>query len=104
MNVYAIRAIYGFELARTWRTLMQSIAGPVISTSLYFIVFGGAIGAISIRKANACSAMATASAHVRPQLNFLAPVSSLLEAICRFQSGASQSSDVVAAPSGKVVP
>ena len=44
MNVYAIRAIYGFELARTWRTLMQSIAGPVISTSLYFIVFGGAIG------------------------------------------------------------
>jgi ABC-2 type transport system permease protein len=42
--VYAIRAIYGFELARTWRTLMQSIAGPVISTSLYFIVFGGAIG------------------------------------------------------------
>jgi ABC-2 type transport system permease protein len=44
VNVYAIRAIYGFELARTWRTLMQSIAGPVISTSLYFIVFGGAIG------------------------------------------------------------
>jgi ABC-2 type transport system permease protein len=44
MNVYAIRAIYGFELARTWRTLMQSIASPVISTSLYFIVFGAAIG------------------------------------------------------------
>jgi len=44
MNVYAIRAIYGFELARTWRTLMQSILSPVISTSLYFIVFGGAIG------------------------------------------------------------
>jgi ABC-2 type transport system permease protein len=44
LNVHAIRAIYGFELARTWRTLMQSIAGPVISTSLYFIVFGGAIG------------------------------------------------------------
>jgi ABC-2 type transport system permease protein len=44
VNVHAIRAIYGFELARTWRTLMQSIAGPVISTSLYFIVFGGAIG------------------------------------------------------------
>ena len=44
MNVHAIRAIYGFELARTWRTVMQSIAGPVISTSLYFIVFGGAIG------------------------------------------------------------
>jgi ABC-2 type transport system permease protein len=44
VNVHAIRAIYGFELARTWRTLMQSIAGPVISTSLYFIVFVGAIG------------------------------------------------------------
>jgi ABC-2 type transport system permease protein len=44
MNVYAIRSIYGFELARTWRTLMQSIASPVISTSLYFIVFGAAIG------------------------------------------------------------
>jgi ABC-2 type transport system permease protein len=44
VNVHAIRSIYGFELARTWRTLMQSIAGPVISTSLYFIVFGGAIG------------------------------------------------------------
>jgi ABC-2 type transport system permease protein len=44
MNVYAIRSIYGFELARTWRTVMQSIASPVISTSLYFIVFGAAIG------------------------------------------------------------
>ena len=44
LNVHAIRAIYGFEMARTWRTLMQSIAAPVISTSLYFIVFGGAIG------------------------------------------------------------
>ena len=44
MNVHAIRAIYGFELARTWRTLMQSILSPVLSTSLYFIVFGGAIG------------------------------------------------------------
>jgi ABC-2 type transport system permease protein len=44
MNLYAIRSIYGFELARTWRTLMQSIASPVISTSLYFIVFGAAIG------------------------------------------------------------
>ena len=44
MNVHAIRSIYGFELARTWRTLMQSIASPVISTSLYFIVFGAAIG------------------------------------------------------------
>jgi ABC-2 type transport system permease protein len=44
MNVHAIRAIYKFELARTWRTLMQSIASPVLSTSLYFIVFGSAIG------------------------------------------------------------
>ncbi|MGH8139239.1 MAG: ABC transporter permease [Steroidobacteraceae bacterium] len=44
MNVHAIRAIYGFELGRTWRTLFQSIASPVLSTSLYFIVFGAAIG------------------------------------------------------------
>jgi ABC-2 type transport system permease protein len=44
MNVHAIKAIYRFELARTWRTLFQSIAAPVISTSLYFVVFGAAIG------------------------------------------------------------
>lgn len=44
MNLYAIRAIYRFEMERTWRTLVQSIASPVISTSLYFIVFGAAIG------------------------------------------------------------
>ena len=44
MNLYAIRAIYKFEMARTWRTLMQSIIAPVISTSLYFVVFGAAIG------------------------------------------------------------
>ncbi len=44
MNLYAIRAIYAFELGRTLRTLMQSIASPVISTSLYFVVFGAAIG------------------------------------------------------------
>ncbi|NUO76738.1 MAG: ABC transporter permease [Lysobacter sp.] len=44
MNVHAIRAIYHFEMHRTWRTLMQSIASPVLSTSLYFIVFGSAIG------------------------------------------------------------
>jgi ABC-2 type transport system permease protein len=44
MNLYAIRAIYFFEMARTWRTLMQSIASPILSTSLYFIVFGAAIG------------------------------------------------------------
>jgi ABC-2 type transport system permease protein len=44
MNMYAIRAIYLFEMARTWRTLMQSVASPVLSTSLYFVVFGSAIG------------------------------------------------------------
>jgi ABC-2 type transport system permease protein len=44
MNLHAIRAIYGFEMHRTWRTLMQSIISPVLSTSLYFIVFGAAIG------------------------------------------------------------
>jgi ABC-2 type transport system permease protein len=44
MNWHAIRAIYQFEMARTWRTLLQSIAAPVISTSLYFVVFGSAIG------------------------------------------------------------
>jgi ABC-2 type transport system permease protein len=44
VNVHAIRAIYGFEMARTRRTLMQSIISPVISTSLYFVVFGAAIG------------------------------------------------------------
>jgi ABC-2 type transport system permease protein len=44
MNVFAIRAIYRFEMARTFRTLMQSIASPVLSTSLYFVVFGAAIG------------------------------------------------------------
>jgi ABC-2 type transport system permease protein len=44
MNFYAIKAIYNFEMARTRRTLMQSIISPVISTSLYFVVFGAAIG------------------------------------------------------------
>jgi len=44
MNLHAIRAIYLFEMSRAWRTLMQSIASPVISTSLYFVVFGSAIG------------------------------------------------------------
>jgi ABC-2 type transport system permease protein len=43
-NLPAVRAIYTFEMARTFRTLMQSIASPVLSTSLYFIVFGSAIG------------------------------------------------------------
>jgi ABC-2 type transport system permease protein len=44
MNWHAIRAIYRFEMARTLRTVTQSIASPVISTSLYFVVFGAAIG------------------------------------------------------------
>jgi ABC-2 type transport system permease protein len=44
MNLYAVRAIYTYEMARTGRTLMQSILSPVISTSLYFVVFGAAIG------------------------------------------------------------
>jgi len=45
MNLYAVRAIFRFEMARTWRTVMQSVISPVISTSLYFVVFGAAIGA-----------------------------------------------------------
>jgi len=44
MNLHAIGAIYRFEMARTFRTLTQSIASPVLSTSLYFVVFGAAIG------------------------------------------------------------
>ena len=44
MNFYAIKAIYCFEMARSARTLMQSIATPILTTSLYFIVFGAAIG------------------------------------------------------------
>ena len=44
MNGHAVRAIYMFEMSRTWRTLLQSVVSPVISTSLYFVVFGAAIG------------------------------------------------------------
>ena len=44
MNLHAVRAIYNFEMARAWRTVMGSIISPVISTSLYFVVFGAAIG------------------------------------------------------------
>ncbi len=44
MNLHAVKAIYLFEMHRWWRTLMQSLASPVISTSLYFVVFGSAIG------------------------------------------------------------
>ena len=44
MNLYAVKAIYMFEMARTWRTVYQSILAPVIATTLYFVVFGAAIG------------------------------------------------------------
>lgn len=44
MNRYSVWSIYRYEMARTWRTLMQSIVSPVISTCLYFVVFGAAIG------------------------------------------------------------
>ncbi len=44
MNLRAVRAIYLFEMNRTWRTIAQSIVAPVVSTVLYFVVFGGAIG------------------------------------------------------------
>lgn len=44
MNIRAVQAIYMFEMKRTWRTLTQSIVAPVISTILYFVVFGAAIG------------------------------------------------------------
>ena len=44
MNFRAVQSIYLFEMARTWRTLFQSIVSPVVSTSLYFVVFGSAIG------------------------------------------------------------
>jgi ABC-2 type transport system permease protein len=44
MNLYAVQAIYKFEMSRTFRTLLQSVVSPVISTALYFVVFGAAIG------------------------------------------------------------
>lgn len=44
MNLHAIKAIYVFEMSRTFRTLLQSVVSPVLSTSLYFVVFGAAIG------------------------------------------------------------
>lgn len=44
MNIYAIRVIYKYEMLRAWETLLQSFASPVISTALYFVVFGSAIG------------------------------------------------------------
>ena len=44
MNLRAVGAIYAFEMARTRRTLLQSIVAPVISTALYFVIFGAAIG------------------------------------------------------------
>lgn len=44
MNYHAIKVIYKFEMLRAWNTFLQTIASPVISTSLYFVVFGSAIG------------------------------------------------------------
>ena len=44
MNIYGIRAIYIYEMSRTFRTLTQSVASPILSTTLYFVVFGAAIG------------------------------------------------------------
>jgi len=44
MNFYAIQSIYIFEMTRMWRTLMQSLASPILTTALYFVVFGAAIG------------------------------------------------------------
>lgn len=53
MNVEAVKSIYFFEMARTRRTLLQSVISPVISTSLYFIVFGAAVGS-RIQEWRAC--------------------------------------------------
>ena len=44
MNIHAIKVIYKYEMLRAWETLLQSFASPVISTALYFVVFGSAIG------------------------------------------------------------
>ena len=44
MNIPAVKVIYKFEMLRAWETLLQSFASPVLSTSLYFVVFGSAIG------------------------------------------------------------
>ena len=49
MNFRGVMAIYKFEMARTRRTLLQTIVSPVISTSLYFVVFGSAIGSMVYR-------------------------------------------------------
>ena len=56
MNVHAIRAIYGFEMSRTWRTIFQSIASPrPVNFLLYFIVFGAAIGSRMLAHINGVS-------------------------------------------------
>ncbi|MGB5443836.1 MAG: ABC transporter permease, partial [Gammaproteobacteria bacterium] len=44
MNIHAVKVIYKYEMLRAWETLLQSLASPVISTALYFVVFGSAIG------------------------------------------------------------
>ena len=58
MNLHGIWAIYRFEMARALRTLWQSLVTPVITTSLYFVVFGGAIG---VADASRSAASATAA-------------------------------------------
>jgi ABC-2 type transport system permease protein len=57
MNLRAVSAIYRFEMARTGRTIWQSIVSPVLSTSLYFVVFGAAIGRRRSRVSKSRSAM-----------------------------------------------
>ncbi|MGZ5983838.1 MAG: ABC transporter permease, partial [Caulobacteraceae bacterium] len=77
MNWRAVQAIYMFEMHRTWRTLMQSIAAPVISTSLYFVVFGTAIG----------SRMSTV--HGIPYGSFLVPGLIMMQVLTQSVSNAS---------------
>jgi ABC-2 type transport system permease protein len=63
LNIHAIRAIYAFEMARTRRTLMQSIISPVLSTSLYFVVFGAAIGSRITEVEASATARSSSRAH-----------------------------------------
>ena len=74
MNLHAVRSIYQFEMARTRRTLMQSIISPVISTSLYFVVFGAAIGSRirTCRRASRRSASRRSAASATARSSFRA--------------------------------
>ena len=78
MNVHAIRAIYTFEMSRTFRTIFQSIATPVITTSLYFVVFGSAIGSrmvsidgVSLRRVHRARPHHAHGAHREPEQRLL---------------------------------